>query len=135
MQEHRASQIDRSNMLLVKLPVSGEDYWVAKPDDYTDGVDEARAQMPQLHAISGQNMCQYCGQGFNSPNVLKEHVQASHAIASGQADMTEVEMPDGTMVPAAAVPELIKDRERDLEARNAELEAKLEELAAKVAEK
>ena len=138
MKEHRASEIDRSNMMLTKLPVSGEDYWVEKPKDYVDPVAVARAEMPQLAStVEGQNRCVHCGQGFNSPNVLNDHVKTSHPIASGHADMSLVEMPDGSKVPVAAVPEIMKQKQDALlakaQTREAELEAKLEELAGKLA--
>lgn len=140
MKEHRADQIDRSNMMLVNLPVSGEQYWVVKPDNYIDPVEAARAQMTPLNAaVAGQNQCLHCGQGFNSPNVLRDHITKSHPIASGQADMALVEMPDGTMVPADAVPEIVRQKEEAIvakaEVREAELVAKVEELAAKLAKR
>ena len=138
MKEVVHSQIDRSNMLLVTLPVSGEKFWVQKPDNYVDPVEVARAEMPQVQgAIAGQNQCTHCGQGFNSANVLRDHILARHPVASGQADMALVKMPDGSMVPAAAVPELMTQRQDDLVAEHTErekvLEAKLEDMATQLA--
>ena len=135
--EYTPSQIDRSNQMLVTLPVSGESVWVDKPDDYVDEVAVARAAMPQVRgAIAGQNSCQHCGQGFNSSNVLRDHVLRAHPIASGQADMGLVEMPGGQMIPAGAVPEIVADKKNAeitrLKARETQLSTKLEELAAKL---
>ncbi len=132
--------IDRSNMMIVPLPVSGEQVWVVRPKDYVDPSSIPPVQ--QQGAIAGQNQCMHCGQYFNSPNVLAEHARIRHPIASGQGDATLIPMPDGSLVPADAVPELIREkqeaiisagkaREAMLEARTAELEAKLEELAEK----
>lgn len=136
MPEHRIEEIDRSNMMIVEMPGSGEQVWVIKPDNYVD--PSSVKPIAQPAQVAGQNYCTHCGQYFQSANVLRDHVRRAHPIASGQADMALVEMPDGTMVPADAIPELVRQKQDAAiskgKAREAELEAKLEELAAKLAE-
>ena len=57
--------------------------------------------------VAGANRCTYCGQVFNTAGILDDHQKMFHMVAAGKIDMRSIEMPDGTSVPAHAVPELI----------------------------
>lgn len=126
--------------MAVPLPVSGEIVWVEAPD-FVDPLEieakekkdaEAARAARQGHQVSGMMQCVNCGQGFGNTKALQEHVSAFHKQASGQDDMREVEMPDGTIVPAFKVHELKQQETNDElskeRAARMQIEAQLQEL-------
>lgn len=128
-----------------QLPGNGETVWVDVDDDYQP---EMKPMNVPARQVAGQNGCQHCGIVFNSAATLDNHIRLSHTVATGGTDMRAVPMPDGTVVPASQVPELLADAKETkaeaigvleenekLKIELAEQKKKIDELEAFAAEK
>lgn len=111
-----------------QLP-NGDIIRVVVPDDYTDEMLLAQTRMKDATSvqIAGGTGCPHCGITYASPGVLDEHIKMNHMLAAGKADMRQVELPDGTSVPVALIPDLI-------EAQKTEADETIESLKQELAD-
>lgn len=98
------TQVVQQRRIQRQLPGNGETVWVDVDDDYQP---EMKPMNVQARQVAGQNGCQHCGIVFNSAATLDNHIKISHVVATGGTDMRAVPMPDGSVVPASQVPELL----------------------------
>jgi len=96
-------QIDYEHSVIQRVLPNG-DIVNIRPQEY---VERSLAALPKLATerpgVDGAMSCPHCGVGYLSSNALREHIRIDHAIASGQAEVQEIALPDGTLVPLELV--------------------------------
>jgi len=105
----------------VRVPIDETNLF--ETDAMLEAQERMRGQTPSRTGIAGANQCRHCGFSAASAAILQEHERNMHLMADGGEDMRPVLLPDGTTVPAAAIPDIIaKMQQRVAEATESQAE-------------